>query len=100
MRAASSFPDKLWGTDCQTHVMSVGDPRMSLNSAIPAACCRVVKHALSFFNCMEPGAETLKYIIYAATVTRNRSRGDMLNPNKEMIASGANFRAVLLIPIP
>jgi len=77
MRTALSLPDRLWGTDCQTHVMSVGDPKMSLNSAIPTARCRVAKLALSFFNCMGPGAETLKYITYAATVTTNGSRGDM-----------------------
>jgi hypothetical protein len=62
--------------------MSVGDPRRSLNSANPAACCRVAKHALSFFNCMEPDAEAFEYIIYAAIATTNGSRGDMLNPRQ------------------
>ncbi len=57
--------------------MSVGDQKMSLNSAIPAALCRVAKLARSFFNCMEPGVETLVYITYAATVTTNESKGGM-----------------------
>gem|GEM_PF-6511330 len=64
---------------------------MSLDSAIPSACCRVAKHALSFFKCMEPGAETFEYISYAATVTTNGSIGDM----SDLGQGGGRFRDYL-----
>ena len=52
---------------------------------------QVAKHALSFFKCMEPGAETFEYISYAATVTTNGSIGDVSNLGQ----GGGRFRDYL-----